>query len=225
MESPFYSQALFCQHHSVTRPSAFLLQPLWVEKGTGGCWKTQHSPDQPAVSCCLLLSLLLPNTPGFLSACGERVGRARPERVKDSCPFQPGEVELVTAFSRSAGQVIKMTNEHKSIMKLVFSGNARHERKSTSTRVVGAVMYRMGCPVCIFLAQTHARWHRPFLLPIMFDQDGSASTFLEFLVPFGAELARRWLLLVAHPAPGTEEATPGYRRLGIANGAPGKSSI
>lgn len=94
---------------------------------------------------------------GFLSANREQVSRACPERVKGSRPFQPGEVELVMAFSRSAGQVIKMTNEHKSIMKLVFSGNARHERKSTSTRVVGAVMYRMSCPTRASLPRARGR--------------------------------------------------------------------
>lgn len=103
--------------------------------------------------------------------------RAHPERVKGSGPFQPGEVELVTVLRRSAGQVIKMTNEQKSIMKLVFSGNARHERKNTSARVPWPCVVPFFSPSSSSLPGTI---HSGMALP--------TSTSLGFLVPLGAEL-------------------------------------
>lgn len=61
------------------------------------------------------------------------------ERVNGAHPLELGEVELVTAFRKSARQVIKMTDERESIMEVVFAGNTRRERKSTSARVARAV--------------------------------------------------------------------------------------
>lgn len=183
-----------------------------LRKEREGAAKPSAAPINPHCASQLGPACSPPNMPGgFCLRNREQVSRVCPERVKGSRPFQPGEVELVTAFSRSAGQVIKMTNEHKSIMKLVFSGNARHERKSTSTRVVGAMMCRMSCPTRAPLPRARGRWHRPFLLPITFDfplapiaavgsQDGSAHR--HFPVDFWCLLEQslrdagcRWMLV------------------------------
>lgn len=75
-----------------------------------------------------------PLGPARLASLAERVNGAR--------PLELGEVELVTAFRKSARQVIKMTDERESIMEVVFSGNARHERKSASAWVARAVACR-----------------------------------------------------------------------------------
>lgn len=92
-----------------------------------------------------------------------------------------------------------MTNEHKSIMKLVFSGKARHKRESASPRVVGAATHGTGV----------REWHWPFLLSIVFLSPLAlsllreagiaphAGTSLGSLVPCGAELAGRRLPLDA----------------------------
>lgn len=107
-----------------------LLGSVWKEgRISGGFPRLVAQPGRAGVPITTDKAL---NIWGF---CG-CPARAHPERVKKgSLPFQPGEVELVTALRRSAGQVIKMTNEQKSIMKLVFSGNAGHERKNTSALV------------------------------------------------------------------------------------------
>lgn len=127
--------------------------------------------------------------------CGCPAG-SHPERVKGSRPLQPGEVELVTALRRSAGQVIKMTNEQKSIMKLVFSGNAGHERKNTSARVAGA---GTSCPF-LHPIVFESPWHHPQWAARM---ALLTSTSLGFLVPLGAELVRFPLPLGAPPARGS----------------------
>lgn len=74
-----------------------------------------------------------------------------------------------------------MTNEQKSIMKLVFSGNAGHERKNTSARVLGwaalSLIVPFSSPSSLSLPGTI---HTGMVL--------HTSTSLGFLVPLGAEL-------------------------------------
>lgn len=142
--------------------------------------------------------------------CGCPAG-SHPERVKGSRPLQPGEVELVTALRRSAGQVIKMTNEQKSIMKLVFSGNAGHERKNTSARVAGA---GTSCPV-------------PFSTPSCSSLPGTTHSGQPGWLCSPAPPWRFWFLLEQSLWDSRSlwvllqcEAAPGYRKSRIPKGAP-----
>lgn len=74
-----------------------------------------------------------------------------------------------------------MTNEQKSIMKLVFAGNAGHERKNTSALVAGA---GMGCPgPCIVPSSSSSSLSLPGTT-----HSGMilhSSTSLGFLAPLG----------------------------------------
>lgn len=148
--------------------------------------------------------------------CGCLAG-VYPERVKGSRPLQPGEVELVTALRRSAGQVIKMTNEQKSIMKLVFSGNAGHKRKNTSAGVAGA---GMSCPVpCTAPFSTPSCLSLPGTI-----HSGQPGWLCTPAPPWGFwflleqslwDSRSLWVLL-------QREAAPGYRKSGIPKGARGE---
>lgn len=216
------------ERHSAPSPVLVLLPSCSSHFGLRREPKGAANPAQPPWTRTeplpALGSVLAPaQRRGPVGALWDGVSRVRTERVKGSRPSSRGS-GISYGLQQSAGQVIKMTNEHKSIMKSVFSGNARHERKSTSTWVVGAVdelprghkrsgTIPFSCPPRLAFPWHHRCHGRLGWLCL-----------LAFPWDFGCLLEQSvrdagccWML--------ARHVAPGYRRLGIADGALGKFGI